>query len=95
MATELATVFGMVETALASLRALSPALSGDAVTFLDVIVTADDEDLVVEAVGGDGESLVPVGRVPRSVPGDAAKLALNHAIARLVSRATELAETGR
>lgn len=93
MAAELATVFGMVGKALASLRTLSPALSGDSVTFLDVIVTADDEEFVIEAVGADGESLVQVGRVPRSAPGDAAKLALNHAIARLVSRATELAET--
>lgn len=41
MAAELATVFGMVGKALASLRTLSPALSGDSVTFLDVIVTAD------------------------------------------------------
>lgn len=95
MGPELADVFGMFESALASVRALSPSLSGDAVTFLDVIVTADDEELVVEVVGGDGESLVPVGRVPRTAPGDAAKLALNHALARLVSRATELAETER
>ena len=62
MAAELATVFGMVGKALASLRTLSPALSGDSVTFLDVIVTADEEEFVIEAVGADGESLVQVGR---------------------------------
>lgn len=90
MASDLAEVLRTIEAALAAIRALSPALSGNSVSILDVIVTVDEADLVVEAVGADGESIVPVARVARDAPGDAAKIALNHAIGRLVSRATEL-----
>jgi urocanate hydratase len=90
MASDLAEVLRTIEAALAAIRALSPALSGNSVSILDVIVTVDEADLVVEAVGADGESIVPVARVARDAPGDAAKIALNYAIGRLVSRATEL-----
>lgn len=95
MAADLAEVLRAMEEALASIRDLSPELSGNSVSILDVIVTADEADLVVEAVGADGESIVPVGRVARDAPGDAAKIALNHAIGRLVSRATELGRPDR
>lgn len=95
MSGDLAEVFRMVEAALSSIRDMAPELSGNSVTILDVIVTASDADLVVEAVGADGESIIPIARVTRDAPGDAAKIALNHAIGRLVSRATELGKPER
>lgn len=95
MPADLSEVFRMVEAALASIRDLAPERSGDSVSILDVIVTADAADLVVEAVGADGESIVPIARVASDAPGDAAKIALNHAVGRLVSRATELGRPER
>lgn len=90
MAAQFAEVLRTIEAALASIRDLSPERSADSVSILDVMITADEADFVVETVGADGESIVPVARVARDAPGDAAKVALNHAIGRLVSRATEL-----
>jgi hypothetical protein len=95
MADDLAEVLRTIEAALAPIRDLSPELSADSVSILDVMVTADGADFVVEAVGADGESIVPVARVSRDAPGDAAKVALTHAIGRLVSRATELGRPER
>lgn len=95
MASDLAEVLRLIEAALVPVRDLAPELAGNSVSILDVIVTADEADLVVEAVGADGESIVPVARVARDAPGDAAKIALNHAINRLVSRATELGRPDR
>lgn len=65
----------------------------DSVSILDVVVTSDADDLVIEAIGADGESLVPIARVSAAAPRDAARIALIHALTRLVARATEFGDS--
>ncbi|OAH27782.1 hypothetical protein AX289_09480 [Methylorubrum populi] len=92
MAAALDEVFASVHGAIERLRDLRAGRGQDSVSILDVVVTADAGDLVVEAIGSDGESLVSVARVSAAAPRDAARIALTYALTRLVARATELGD---
>ncbi|GJD91575.1 hypothetical protein BHAOGJBA_5123 [Methylobacterium hispanicum] len=85
-------VLASIGDALDRVRDLQAERAPDCVSILDVLVTADADDLVVEALGSDGETVTPVARVSAAAPRDAARIALTHALTRLVARAIEIGD---